>query len=254
MATSGTPILIKACLNGRRPAGSHPALPVSAEEVARAAVAVRAAGAGAVHVHPRAFDGSESQSAEDVGRTVMAVRAASPGLPVGVTTGFWIAGDAASRSRQVEAWRDLPDFTSVNWSEEGSPELAELLIAMGVGVEMGLGSVEHARAFAASSVAPRCLRVLVEVRERDRVDAVTRAAQIDEVLDAAGLTVPRLHHGFGADTWGVLEVAFDKGRDARIGLEDTFTLPDGAEAKDNAALVAAAVARARRHGREPVGA
>jgi uncharacterized protein (DUF849 family) len=246
-----SPVLIKACLNGGRPADAHPALPMTAEQLAEAAVAATAAGAAAVHVHPRDAEGRQSHAAGVIGDAVSAIRQACPGLPIGVTTILRITNDPAERLRQVQAWKVLPDFASVNWFEPGAPELAGLLISMGVGVEAGLATVADARAFAAYASASRCLRILVEVRERDGVDAVTLASRMDSVLDAAGLSVPRLHHGFGADTWRVIAAGFDRGRDVRIGLEDVLTLPDGSTAKDNADLVSTAVALALRHDREP---
>jgi beta-keto acid cleavage enzyme len=42
----------------------------------------------------------------------------------------------------------------------------------------------------------------------------------------------------------VLEAALQHGYDTRIGLEDTLTLPDGSQAKDNAELVAFARSKA----------
>jgi uncharacterized protein (DUF849 family) len=245
-------VLIKACLNGSRVAGAHPALPLTAAELARAAVAAVNAGAGAVHIHPRRADGSQSHAASEVGEAVAAIKAAVPGLPVGVTTGFWIARDLEKRLQEVRAWQVLPDFASVNWFEDGPEELAELLLAMGVGVEAGLASVENAEAFAASRVASRCLRALVEVRAQDGERGVELTSAMDAVLERAGLTLPRLHHGFNQYTWGIIGAGFDKGRDVRVGLEDTLVLPDGREPRDNAELVAAAVVMARRRGLEPL--
>jgi uncharacterized protein (DUF849 family) len=69
---------------------------------------------------------------------------------------------------------------------------------------------------------------------------VVTAAAIDGVLGEVGIGLPRLHHGYDAATWTVLDAAVPAGRDIRIGFEDTLTLPDGAPARDNAALVAAA--------------
>jgi uncharacterized protein (DUF849 family) len=246
-----SPVLIKACLNGARVAGAHPALPVTPEDLAAAARAARKAGAGAVHFHPRDFDGHESLEPDDVARTVDAVRAACPGLPCGVTTGAWILRDTARRLEIVGSWPVLPDFASVNWSEEGAEPLARLLIDRGIGVEAGLFTLDDARAFAASPVANSCLRALIEVRERGGVHPVTLASAMDGVLAASGVAIGVLHHGFGAATWTVLDAALRLGRDIRIGLEDTFTLPDGRTARDNAELVAAAVAMAAERGREP---
>jgi uncharacterized protein (DUF849 family) len=49
--------LLKACLNGNRPPGAHPALPLTPPELAADTAASVAAGAAAVHVHPRDTDG-----------------------------------------------------------------------------------------------------------------------------------------------------------------------------------------------------
>jgi uncharacterized protein (DUF849 family) len=65
------------------------------------------------------------------------------------------------------------------------------------------------------------------------------------------VAAPRFHHGGGAATWAVLARALEVGHHVRVGLEDTLVLPDGATARDNGELVAAAVALARQHRREP---
>jgi uncharacterized protein (DUF849 family) len=249
MAT--TPVLIQACLNGSRALGAHPALPVRPDELALAARAAVAAGAGALHIHPRGRDGEQSMLASDVGAALAAVRAACPGVPVGTTTLLRVAGGRQQRLELVRSWQELPDYTSVNWFEEGADKLAELLLSRGVGIEAGLAGVTDAAAFIEGPVASRCLRLLVEVREREGAGAVGLAERIDAVLDHAGSRTPRLHHGFGAETWKVLAAGFDKGRDVRVGLEDVLSLPDGSDAPDNAALVRAAVVLAREHGREP---
>ncbi len=253
-STPSSPVLIKCCLNGGRSQEQHPAVPVTPAELAAAAMAVRDAGAGAVHVHPRRPDGAQSNDPEDIGRAIEAIRHAVPGMPVGATTilSLYENRDTVARLRQVERWRVQPDFVSCNWFEDGATELAELLLSMGIGVEAGLLSVENAQAFVESPVADRCLRVLVEVVDREGVDGVATTTAIDAVLDAAGNTVPRLHHGFNLMTWSIIENAFRIGRDVRIGLEDTRVLPDGTEARDNAHLVATAVELARQCGREPV--
>ena len=51
-------MLIKACLNGSRELGAHPALPLTPTQLADAARNAVAAGAGALHIHPRRADGS----------------------------------------------------------------------------------------------------------------------------------------------------------------------------------------------------
>src|ERR1035441_5440905 len=100
---------IKACLNGSRGPGDHPAVPVSPAELAVSAAAAVAAGAEAVHLHARGSDGAESVGAADVGAAVAAVRRACPGTPVGVSTGLWITGgDAVARQVAVAGGGGLP--------------------------------------------------------------------------------------------------------------------------------------------------
>jgi uncharacterized protein (DUF849 family) len=115
-------LLLKACLNGNRPPGAHPALPLTAPELAADAGAAMGAGADAVHVHPRDTDGSETLSAVVVDTAVATIRAQAPGIAIGVSTGAWIVPDLAARVAAVSAWRE-PDFASVNLSEAGHGEV-----------------------------------------------------------------------------------------------------------------------------------
>jgi uncharacterized protein (DUF849 family) len=238
-------ILVQACLNGTRPAGAHPALPVTAAQLAAEARAAAAAGAGAFHVHPRGDDGAESLDAPVIDAAVAAIRAACPGLPVGVSTAAWIAPDVAARVAAIRSWTSGPDFASVNLSEDGHSEVMAALHDSGIGVEAGVWSVEDVGALAESGFAAALVRVLVEPEDHDGATAVARAAAIDRALDRAGIDAPRLHHGAEQATWAVLRRAIEAGHDVRIGLEDTLVLEDGERAAGTAELVAAAVALTR---------
>lgn len=243
-------MLIKACINGSRLPGAHPALPLTPEEAAHVAAAVVAAGAGAIHMHPRGADGRQSLRAADVGAAVAAVRSAVPGVPVGTTTIANIEPDPAARLAAVRAWEVRPDFVSLNLSESGVPELAEALFAAGIGIEAGIWTVDDARRLAVLGWGNRCVRILIEiVRERVIEDALAAADAIVVELDRAGITAPRLLHGGGATAWPLLREAITRGYDTRIGLEDTLTGPDGSPARDNAELVATARALAAEAGR-----
>lgn len=68
-------MLIKACLNGSRAPGEHPALPLTPQELAQAAAAAVATGAGALHMHPRSADGAQTLDAAACGAAIMAVAA-----------------------------------------------------------------------------------------------------------------------------------------------------------------------------------
>lgn len=236
-------MLVQACLNGSRRRDDHPAVPVSHPELALDAHHAVLAGAGALHVHPRQADGTETLESGACALALSAIRRVVPGTPVGVTTAAWIEPDPDRRRWAVERWEVPPDFASVNLSEDGWQTVAEALLDRGVGVEAGLDSLDLVEALAGSGLAERFVRLLVEIPEEE-ADPVAAAAAIDEALDGASIVTPRLHHGEGRATWAVLEAAARRGRDIRVGLEDTVVLADGRRARDNAELVRAAVALA----------
>jgi uncharacterized protein (DUF849 family) len=244
-------VLVKACLNGSRRRTEHEALPISAQELALDAARAVGAGAGALHVHPRLADGTETLGADPIGRAIAEIRTACPGTPVGLSTGAWIERDPRRRLAQVESWITLPDFVSVNFSEPGAVDLCERLIDRRIGVEAGLWTVGDADLLARSSLAGRCLRVLIEPREEDTDQAMKTAGAIETRLDENHLRLPRLLHGTGRAAWVVLGLALKRGYDIRIGFEDTLRLPDGRLATNNADLVAAAIRLVIEHGYTP---
>jgi len=233
--------LLKACLNGRHRRGDHPALPLTAARLAADTTAAVSAGAHAVHLHPRDDDGRETLVGAVVDATVATIRVANPGVPIGASTGAWILPHPTARARAIADWHE-PDFAGVNLSEPGHREVMAALSAAGIGIEAGIWTVEDVDALERCGYADRVLRILVEPADEDPGSAVARAEAIDRALDALGIGAPRLHHGYGFATWAVLRRAIEHGHGIRVGLEDTFVLPDGERAADNAALVAAAAA------------
>jgi len=233
-------MLLKACLNGSRSPAEHPALPVTPVQLSADTVAAVAAGAQAVHIHPKDATGADTLDAAAVAAALDSVRAAAPGIPIGVTTGAWAVDSQAQRLTAVRDWRVLPDFASVNWHETGAAELAAVLLDRGIGVEAGLWTQ---RAVASWNSWPRragCLRVLLEI-----VDDLTPAAAVaaaGELLDALAPSpgIPVLLHGEGASAWPILHESVRRRLDVRIGLEDVLLLPNGQLAPNNAALVVAA--------------
>jgi uncharacterized protein (DUF849 family) len=65
-------------------------------------------------------------------------------------------------------------------------------------------------------------------------------------FDEAGAEALVLLHGPEATAWPLLDEAAHRGYDARIGLEDTLSWPDGTIAQGNRALVAEARRRLTR--------
>lgn len=218
-------------------------MPVTPDEQAAAVIECVKAGAQTIHLHVRSASGSESLYAEDVSRTLLAVRSASSNAQIGISTGAWILPDPAARLQAVAAWEALPDFASVNFSEAGSVELAQLLVSRGVGVEAGLCDAEAGKAFLKSGIVPDCIRVLLEPQEQVIETALQNVKQIERVLDSgtAASALPLLLHGAEATVWPMMTQAMVRGYGARIGFEDTLVLPNGRVAQSNGELVREAV-------------
>ena len=223
---------MKACLNGGRTRAEHPAVPLTPAELAADAIAVRRAGAFAVHVHPRDDGGAETLNARACDSAVAAIRAAVPGMPIGLSTSEKIDPDPFARAAAIQAWRRPPDFVSVNISELGWAGIVRAALHAGIGVEAGLATPSDAEEFARSPFVHRALRALVEV------DGGVEEARATARLIPDGLA--QLWHGYEERTWEVVSAGAAEGFDIRVGLEDTLVLPDGRATTDNAQLVAAA--------------
>ena len=249
LTREGTPGLqsstfIQVALNGDR---IHSAVPRIPTEIAEAASAAVRAGAHSVHVH--AFDeaGRETLDGAACADVLRSIRRLCPDTPVSLTTSATIVADPKQRRRIVEAWEDLPDLVTANQGEPGIMELCEILLSRGVGIEAGLLTIDDARAFVASGLAGRCRRVLIEPLDLDPEVAVRHAAMMEEIMVSAGIALDQVHHGYGVACWAVNRRALLGGHGIRTGLEDVTMLPDGSPARDNTALVTAAVALVRAH-------
>jgi len=233
--------MLQACLNGDRPKTANAAVPVTVAELAADAVGVVAAGANELHLHPRGADGLESLEPDDIAQAVRAIRAAVPGVPVGLSTREQIRPGGRARLALLRTWHLLPDYVSVNLGEDDAPEVIDIMLAKGIGIEAGLASVADARRLAGLARAKDCLRVLIEIEVQSVEKALQMAAEAIRVFDDAQLAMPRLLHGFDKTKWPLYREALRRGLDARIGFEDGLLLPSGEPAPDNAALIRAAV-------------
>jgi uncharacterized protein (DUF849 family) len=224
---------VMACLNGGRTRAEHAAVPLSPGELAADAIAVRTAGAFAVHVHPRGRGDAPTMDSRACDAAVAAIRAAVPRLPVGLSTSAAIDPDPFGRAAALAGWRQRPDFVSVNLSELGWAGIARAARHAGIAVEAGLKAPSDAEELRGSPFAHQVLRALVEV------DGGADEARAIAQLIPEG--VPQLWHGYGERTWEVVSAAGAAGVDVRVGLEDVLELPGRRTAANNAELVAAAV-------------
>jgi uncharacterized protein (DUF849 family) len=230
---------LQACLNGGRTPAEHPAVPLTPEALAEDALRVVAAGADALHLHPRDAAGLESLEPEPVAAALSAVRAACPGTKVGISTAASIEPEVARRVAAIEAWTVLPDYVSVNLGEPQVERVLAALTARGIGLEAGIWTPADARHLLTLTGAT-WLRLLLEPRETEPAAAEATTDALEAVLGDALPKVPRLLHGVDGGTWPSLRRAARSAYASRIGLEDTLLLPTGAPAPDNAALIRAA--------------
>lgn len=232
-------MIIQACLNGARPNDYHARLPTNSAELARDGLACVDAGAAELHIHPRSTDGSESLAAVD--DTLRAVRQACPGTLIGVSTGSWIEGEEERTRSCISAWRELPDYASVNLSERDAPAVIALLLEIGVGVEAGLATAADAKRFVSLPYCHKIFRILIEIEEQNLGEADRTAEEISTILEHSNVRRQILLHGFDETVWHFVGQARQRHWSTRIGLEDGCNLPDGIVAHDNAALVRGAV-------------
>lgn len=237
-------LFLQAALNGDR---VHPSAPRTPEQMAVEARAAAAAGAESVHFHPYDAAGHETLDADVCARTIRAVRAACPDISISLSTSAAIENDPKRRLRTIAAWFEMPDYVTANQGEVGILDLCELFLSRGVGIEAGLLSLQDARLFVASGLAPRCRRVMIEPLDADPDEAVLYAERMERAVIEAGIMLQQVHHGDGVASWAVNRRAVERGHGIRTGLEDTPVLPDGRQARDNADLVAAAAAIIAQH-------
>jgi beta-keto acid cleavage enzyme len=171
---------------------------------------------------------------------------------MGLTTGAWIVPDLADRIAMIREWENV-DCATANLSEEGFEEVMSTMFDVGIGIDAGLWAPVEVDRLIQSGVLPLVQRVSIELGPGEPYflsgDPTRLAQQMNDELDRAGSTCPRLTHGMEHWTWPLVEYAFRCGHDTRVGFEDSVLLPDGTIARDNAHVVEAAVAlRGRLHG------
>ena len=161
-------------------------------------------------------------------------------MPVGISTGDWIAPRGAGRMAALRGWTVLPDFVSVNLHEPDAGDVIALMRARGVAVEAGLRDGAAARRFVGARFPRYSLRALVEPSADSPAEAEREAVEVLAILGHAGVRLPLLLHGTDGSVWAMVAMAAARGFATRVGLEDGWELPGGAVAAGNAALVAAA--------------
>jgi uncharacterized protein (DUF849 family) len=248
------PFIVAVAPNGaRRTKADHPALPMTADEIARDAAACHAAGAAMIHLHIRDKAGKHLLDAEAFRAVTAAIRReAGPDLIVQITTesvGIYLPGYQMAMVRDAR-----PEACSVAIREivPGPPaerDAAQFFAWMakeGVTPQFILYTADEVRRFAdlrARGVIPAAAPFVLYVLGRYSKDQASDPLDLAPFLAAA----PRDWHwavcAFGAKEGTVALTAAVLGGHSRVGFENNLLLGDGRVAPGNAALVE----QARRH-------
>ena len=245
--------MLQVTANGPYGKETHPAMPVTLDELLVELAACFAAGADGVHLHVRDDLDAETLDPRHVYETCAQVRQLAAdsrqSVEIGLTTGAWIVPDVAERIAMIREWEGV-DCATVNLSEPCFEQVMAALQDAGIGIDVGLWAPQEIDWFVASGFVPLVQRVSIELAPGEPYflagDPLTVAASVNQTLDEAGSTCRRLTHGMGAWTWPLVEDAFRRGHDTRVGFEDSILLPSGRKAQSNAELVVAARELAKR--------
>lgn len=281
------PVIITAAINGNRDRAEHPAIPVSAAEIATEAARCREAGASIIHLHARAANGRWTadlatwrevmgQVRERVPDGLISITSLRPeGVPVSAIVDLLtgLAADPETRPDlisvnlgHITAWErsDAGSGRETRHFPNGYDDIARLLACcseFGIQPELGvmdLGFVNNAVILRDDGLLPAHPWFLVECDS----PGYGEGGQVvpSTVVNYEALAAPlRQHvayalicaHGSGVAGYAVIDRALSDGNHIRVGFEDAVELPDGSIPASNADLVAWAVESAARHRRTP---
>ena len=254
-------ILAVAPNGARKTKADHPALPITAAEIAATAAACREAGAAMMHLHVRDPEGRHSLDVATYRDAIAAVRAAvGRDLVVQVTSE---AVGIYGPEEQMRMVRELkPEAVSLAVREivpDAASETAAAAFLAWVAAERILPqfilySDEDLRRFddlVARGVVPGDRQLVLFVLGRYTKDQTSEPRDLMPFLAANS----RDHHwsvcAFGPRETACAVAAAALGGHARVGFENNLHLPDGSLAADNAALVAAVAEGLRAIGARP---
>jgi len=258
-----TDLCIMVAPNGaRRTPADHPALPVTAEALARTALDCRAVGAAAVHLHVR--DGAMRHTLDPhiYRSAIAAVATACPGMPIQATTEAAGIFDLDAQVAAVEGLRPAClSFALGEMMAQGEARgfaILARLQALGIGLQMILYDAAQIRAYAAlldsgrlEPDGPPRLLLVVGRYSATQDSEVSDFDALHATLTETGLASSALWMtcAFGRGEMVCLERTIALGGHARVGFENAIVDAAGSPARDNAERVAQVAALAARHGR-----
>ena len=259
-----TPMVLAVAPNGaRKTQADHPAIPITPAELAATAATAHQAGAAMIHLHVR---DAELKHSIDVGayrEATAAIREA-----VGDRMVIQVTSEAVGMftpQQQMAMVRELqPEAVSLavrevipEGGEEEAREFLAWLVGAGILPQYILYAAEDVERFGKlqeNGVVPSGSACLLFVLGRYTAgqrsvpnDLLPYLSTIEAWPEAARL--PWAICAFGAKETACVTAAATLGGHARVGFENNVLLPSGAQARDNAELVAACAAAAAAFGR-----
>lgn len=238
-------MILQAALNGGRTKFDNPNVPVTTKEIINEAVQSVIAGAQEIHFHVRDKDTKESLDGKFVAKQVSLIRQNLPDIPIGISTGEWIEPDFEKRRHLIKGWTILPDFVSVNISENNFEYIIKILLEKGISIEAGISTSEDAIRLINSGLLKDCFRILIEPEDLTIEDALSNVSQIEEIVLPVIAGQEILLHGFNNTCWALIEKAFRQNYSTRIGLEDTIFTDENIKAECNSELIKKALSLKR---------
>jgi 3-keto-5-aminohexanoate cleavage enzyme len=238
---------------GRKTKADHPAVPLSAAELARTAAECMEAGAAMIHVHVRAADGSHLLDADAYREATAAIRAETGDRMIVQITSEALGqyGPAAQRAvvreaRPQSASLALRELVPDDSEEKAFAELLSWMKAEHVVPQIILYTPEEA-----SRLSDMIRRGLVPGDDIPVLYVLGRYTkkQMSEPADILPFLAPGLPTfahwsvcAFGARETACVTAAALLGGHIRVGFENNLWLPDGSVAASNAEIVAATAA------------
>ena len=261
-------VILSCALTGAVTTKKHcPAIPYTPVEIAEEAKRAYDAGAAIVHVHARHDDGSPTWSPDTFQRIMDEIQARCPILI------NWSTGGAGPMQERVNHLAQRPHVAALNmgsmnyakWNAEKQQfafnfvfansfddilAFARAMKQHGVKPEMECFDTGHTNSHRVLAdlgllEPPFHFSFIMGVLGGIPASARHLAFQAEQVPAGSRWKVI----GISRDQWPLAMAALSLGGDVRVGLEDNFYLPNGAMAKSNGELVAAAVELVKLSGR-----
>lgn len=226
--------MIQIAINGNR---NDQIIPKTTEPIVESAILSIEKGAGSIHFHPRDDSGNETLKGSYVDNQIEKLRTKLKNTPIGISTGEWIEPNLNRRLKQIDSWKNLPDFVSINYDEIGFEKVVKLISEKGIKIEIGLSSLESAENFTKTDLQGDFLRILIEPQEQILELAIETVNKIENKINNYYIKLPILLHGFNNTCWDLFILAIKKNYQTRIGFEDTMMLPNEEKAKSNMELI-----------------